>query len=49
MIKKRQNLARLVVLASILSLQMGCTALQQGEGEQKSAEKSKNVAKKAHN
>jgi len=48
MIKKRQNLTRLVVLAGILSLQMGCTALQPSEDSQKAAEKSKNVAKKAN-
>lgn len=48
MIKKRQNLTRLVVLAGILSLQMGCTAPQPNEDSQKATENSKNAAKKAN-
>jgi len=43
MIKKRQNFTRLLILASIFSLQVGCAALQPTDQSKNTANKSKKV------
>ena len=47
MIKKRQNFTRLLILASIFSLQMGCAAIQSNDQNQDTTSKNDKVADQA--
>lgn len=49
MIKKRQNFTRLLILASIFSLQMGCAAIQSNDQNQNTTSKNDKLADQASN